>query len=79
MPQNIKEAYEDEQGASRSRRDQGPEGAQAMTAIGYALSSEEHAPHVLVRNAQRAEQAGFIEFARPELLPRLETAEPVAV
>lgn len=30
-----------------------------MTAIGYALSSEEHAPLDLVRNAQRAEEAGF--------------------
>jgi G6PDH family F420-dependent oxidoreductase len=30
-----------------------------MTAIGYALSSEEHAPPDLVRNAQRAEEAGF--------------------
>jgi coenzyme F420-dependent glucose-6-phosphate dehydrogenase len=27
--------------------------------IGYALSSEEHAPAALVRNAQRAEEAGF--------------------
>ena len=30
-----------------------------MTAIGYALSSEEHAPRDLVRNARRAEEAGF--------------------
>ncbi len=30
-----------------------------MAEIGYALSSEEHVPQKLVRNAQRAEQAGF--------------------
>ncbi len=30
-----------------------------MTAIGYALSSEEHGPRDLVRNASRAEEAGF--------------------
>jgi G6PDH family F420-dependent oxidoreductase len=30
-----------------------------MVAFGYALSSEEHAPNELVRNAQRAESAGF--------------------
>ena len=30
-----------------------------MTAIGYALSSEEHGPRDLVRNARRAEEAGF--------------------
>ena len=30
-----------------------------MTEIGYALSSEEHAPSDLVRHAQRAEQVGF--------------------
>jgi len=30
-----------------------------VTAIGYALSSEEHAPLDLVENARRAEQAGF--------------------
>jgi coenzyme F420-dependent glucose-6-phosphate dehydrogenase len=30
-----------------------------MTSIGYALSSEEHAPPELVRNAVRAEEAGF--------------------
>ena len=33
-----------------------------MTAIGYALSSEEHGPAALVRNARAAEEAGF-EFA----------------
>jgi coenzyme F420-dependent glucose-6-phosphate dehydrogenase len=33
-----------------------------MASIGYALSSEEHAPDLLVRNARLAEQAGF-EFA----------------
>ena len=30
-----------------------------MAEIGYALSSEEHAPNDLVRNARRAEEAGF--------------------
>ena len=30
-----------------------------MTAIGYALSSEEHGPRDLVRNARAAEEAGF--------------------
>ena len=30
-----------------------------MTEFGYALSSEEHAPNVLVRHAQRAEATGF--------------------
>ena len=30
-----------------------------MAEIGYALSSEEHAPHDLVRYAQRAEEVGF--------------------
>lgn len=30
-----------------------------MTEIGYALSSEEHAPNDLVRNARLAEEAGF--------------------
>ena len=30
-----------------------------MTALGYALSSEEHGPRDLVRNAHRAEEAGF--------------------
>ncbi len=33
-----------------------------MTSFGYTLSSEEHSPRDLVRNAVRAEQAGF-EFA----------------
>ena len=33
-----------------------------MTEIGYALSSEEHAPLDLVRNAKRAEEVGF-QFA----------------
>jgi coenzyme F420-dependent glucose-6-phosphate dehydrogenase len=33
-----------------------------MLKIGYSLSSEEHAPHELIENAQRAEEAGF-EFA----------------
>jgi coenzyme F420-dependent glucose-6-phosphate dehydrogenase len=33
-----------------------------MPSIGYALSTEEHAPDTLVRNARRAEEAGF-EFA----------------
>src|SRR5690606_21901894 len=31
----------------------------AMVRLGYALSSEEHTPNDLVRNAQRAEDAGF--------------------
>lgn len=30
-----------------------------MVALGYTLSSEEHAPQALVRNARRAEEAGF--------------------
>ncbi len=30
-----------------------------MAEIGYALSSEEHTPNDLVRNARRAEEAGF--------------------
>jgi G6PDH family F420-dependent oxidoreductase len=30
-----------------------------MTEIGYALSSEEHAPNQLVKNARRAEEVGF--------------------
>ena len=30
-----------------------------MTEFGYALSSEEHSPNDLVRNARRAEEAGF--------------------
>lgn len=30
-----------------------------MTELGYALSSEEHVPNDLVRNAQRAEEVGF--------------------
>ena len=30
-----------------------------MLEIGYALSSEEHSPNELVRNAGRAEEAGF--------------------
>lgn len=33
-----------------------------MTQLGYALSSEEHSPNDLVRNAQRAEEVGF-DFA----------------
>jgi coenzyme F420-dependent glucose-6-phosphate dehydrogenase len=33
-----------------------------MASIGYALSTEEHAPEALVRNARLAEEAGF-EFA----------------
>jgi alkanesulfonate monooxygenase SsuD/methylene tetrahydromethanopterin reductase-like flavin-dependent oxidoreductase (luciferase family) len=33
-----------------------------MVKLGYKLMSEEHGPTELVRNAQRAEQAGF-EFA----------------
>jgi coenzyme F420-dependent glucose-6-phosphate dehydrogenase len=34
----------------------------SMTHIGYALSSEEHTPNDLVRNARMAEEAGF-EYA----------------
>jgi coenzyme F420-dependent glucose-6-phosphate dehydrogenase len=33
-----------------------------VTTLGYALSSEEHAPSALIRNAKAAEDAGF-EFA----------------
>src|ERR687896_1492002 len=33
-----------------------------MPELGYALSSEEHGPNELVKNAARAEEAGF-EFA----------------
>ena len=33
-----------------------------MVALGYKLMSEEHGPVELIRNAQRAEEAGF-EFA----------------
>lgn len=33
--------------------------ARGMVAFGYTLSSEEHAPATLLRNAQRAEEAGF--------------------
>jgi coenzyme F420-dependent glucose-6-phosphate dehydrogenase len=33
-----------------------------MLRIGYSLSGEEHTPNELVRNAQRAEEAGF-QFA----------------
>src|ERR1041385_1100018 len=33
-----------------------------MAQIGYALSSEEHSPNDLVRNAKRAEEIGF-QFA----------------
>ena len=30
-----------------------------MVQIGYAISSEEHAPNDLVRHARRAEEVGF--------------------
>src|SRR5919202_6341091 len=43
--------------ASTARRRQG--GRYRMAEIGYALSSEEHAPNDLVRYAQRAEEIGF--------------------
>jgi coenzyme F420-dependent glucose-6-phosphate dehydrogenase len=33
--------------------------AQLVTEVGYALSSEEHEPNVLIDNARRAEEAGF--------------------
>jgi hypothetical protein len=42
-----------------------------MPEIGYFLSSEEHGPAALVRQAQQAEQAGFFDFYRRELAPRL--------
>lgn len=57
--------------------------------LGYALSSEEHNPNDLVRNARRAEQAGFthiyihqigpaqdefFEFYENAVLPRFQRA-----
>jgi hypothetical protein len=38
-----------------------------MLELGYKLMSEEHGPADLVRNAARAEQAGFIGSHRAEL------------
>jgi len=37
----------------------GKQGHGAPVQLGYALSSEEHAPNDLVRAAQRAERIGF--------------------
>jgi len=34
-----------------------------MTQIGYAMSSEEHHPNDIVRQAKMAEDAGFTLFA----------------
>ena len=39
-----------------------------MTAVGYALSSEEHSAIDLVRHARRAEEAGFSFAVKPEAL-----------
>ena len=66
--EHIKDSYEDrgvsadeaeeraartvEQGTSEPRRDQGREKSKSCE-IGYALSSEEHPPRDLVRNAAR--------------------------
>ena len=44
-----------EAGETKAQR----KGGCAMTAIGYALSSEEHGPRDLVANARAAEEAGF--------------------
>jgi G6PDH family F420-dependent oxidoreductase len=54
MPQNGKRSANGRSGTKRSRtsRHSGIE-------LGYALSSEEHAPNALVRNAARAEEVGF--------------------
>ncbi len=50
-------------------------GGEPMVEIGYAISSEEHAPNDLVRYMQLAEEAGFAfladHFYRREVLPRL--------
>src|ERR1044071_8551900 len=35
------------------------EGTHTMTELGYAMSSEEHAPTDLVQQARRAEEVGF--------------------
>jgi coenzyme F420-dependent glucose-6-phosphate dehydrogenase len=51
-------------------------GGEPMVEIGYAISSEEHAPNDLVRYMQLAEEAGFAfafladHFYRREVLPR---------
>ena len=54
-------------GAAQGRRSQGrqgrrEQGQEVVTAFGYTLSSEEHAPAVLVRSTVRAEAVGF-DFA----------------
>src|SRR5689334_4803571 len=46
----------------RSVRSDRPREERSMLKLGYKLMSEEHGPVALVRNAQRAEQAGF-DFA----------------
>jgi len=38
--------------------------------LGYALSSEEHPPNDLIRNAKSAEEVGFT-FALREILPNV--------
>src|SRR5689334_6379066 len=45
-----------------NRREPQLGGGQVMIEFGYKLMSEEHGPAALVRNAVRAEQAGF-DFA----------------
>ena len=53
-----------------------------MPELGYKLMSEEHDPADLVRNAARAEQAGFIGSHRAELsassvFPEMEAPAPI--
>jgi G6PDH family F420-dependent oxidoreductase len=48
--------------SSVANRDQDPTAGQTMIKLGYKLMSEEHGARDLVRNAQRAEDAGF-DFA----------------
>ena len=47
-----------------------------MIKIGYKLSSEEHSPRDLVRNARLTEEAGFIEFFADRILPSSPRARP---
>jgi len=47
-----------------------------MTKVGYALSSEEHAPLDLVRNARLADEAGFAEEAGVDFLMPAVRREP---
>jgi hypothetical protein len=42
-----------------------------MPHLGYKLSSEEFGPLDLIRQAVRAESAGFIRFYEREIFPRL--------